>query len=100
MPQLRGKESHGRLLRRRQKIDGFLLEVLSLVAVNCGYDRTSECLDELLQKRSRRPRRSFCDLRICSDPTNYISRFRIRYKAWSSRNRTCKCPRALARALP
>src|SRR5260370_35704007 len=99
MPQLRGKESHGRLLRRRQKIDGFLLEVLSLAAVNYGYDRTPECLDELLQKRSRRTHGSFCDLLIFPDLTNYSSRFPIRYKAWCRRNRNCNLPRELARAF-
>src|SRR5258708_30954107 len=40
MPQLHGKESHGRLLRRRRKIDGCRLEVLSLAAVNYGHDRS------------------------------------------------------------
>src|SRR5712691_7694933 len=99
MPQLRGEESRGRLLRRRQKIDVFLLEVLSLAALNCSYDRTAKCLDELLQERSRRTRRSFCDLRTFSGPASYTSRFPIRYKAWCRRNRNCNRPRELARAL-
>jgi hypothetical protein len=42
MPQLHGEESHGRLLRRRRKIDGFLLKVLSLGAVNYGGDRSPQ----------------------------------------------------------
>src|SRR5260370_17004150 len=99
MPQIRGKESHGRLLGRRRKIEWFLLEVLPLAAVNYGYDRAAECLDELPQKRSRRTRGSLCVLLIFSDLTNYSSRFLIRYKAWCSRNRNYKCPRELSPAL-
>jgi hypothetical protein len=71
--------SPGRLLRRRRKISVFLLEVLPLAAVNCGYDPSPECLDELLQKRSRRTRGSFCDLRIHPDASNSSQRLRVRY---------------------